>query len=105
MPPTPFLGSGASFQGPGPIPMALALRAIGILRIEAAVPLVPKSSHFHDFWNLFGGRTISYDPLMSFFFIPHCGSIFIVPYDIVVSVHLVTAQLPNCPELGCYQMY
>ena len=22
MPPTPFLGSGASFQGPGPLPMA-----------------------------------------------------------------------------------
>ena len=35
MPPTPFLGSGASFQGPGPLPMASARRAIGISLIES----------------------------------------------------------------------
>ena len=35
MPLTPFLGSGASFQGPGPLPMASARRAIGISLIES----------------------------------------------------------------------
>ena len=34
MPPTPFLGSGASFYGPGPLPMASARRAIGISLVE-----------------------------------------------------------------------
>ena len=35
MPPTPFLGSGASFQGPGPLAMALARQAIGISLIDS----------------------------------------------------------------------
>ena len=35
MPPTPILGSGASFQGPGPLPMASARQAIGISLIES----------------------------------------------------------------------
>ena len=35
MPPTPFLGSGASFQGPGPLPMASARQAIGISLVES----------------------------------------------------------------------
>ena len=35
MPPTPCLGSGASFQGPGPLPMASARQAIGISLIES----------------------------------------------------------------------
>ena len=35
MPPTPFLGSGASFQGLGPLPMASARRAIGFPLIES----------------------------------------------------------------------
>ena len=35
MPPTPFLESGASFQGPGPLPMASARRAIGISLVES----------------------------------------------------------------------
>ena len=35
LPPTPFLGSGASFQGPGPLPMASARRAMLISLIES----------------------------------------------------------------------
>ena len=35
MPPIPFLGSGASFQGPGPLPMASSRQAIGISLIES----------------------------------------------------------------------
>ena len=35
MPPTPILGSGASFQGPGHLPMASARQAIGIRLIES----------------------------------------------------------------------
>ena len=35
MPPPPILGFGASFQAPGPLPMASARRAIGISLIES----------------------------------------------------------------------
>ena len=41
MPPTPFLGSGASFQGLGTVPMASSRQAIGISLIES-------------FWRAFG---------------------------------------------------
>ena len=53
MPPIPFLGSKASFQGPGPLPMGSSRPAIGISLVES-------------FWSAIGGEIEPFSWFLAF---------------------------------------